>query len=111
MKEKAFEELSSIFGDDVEFLPVKFGDEIWHVVHCTKVEEEINFSVRGRVIQYRTFKNGPKEMELCDKYYFRVRNTDGIPTDMIYTEKFVDLIKSLKLKGIEFEESGELVEP
>ena len=50
-------------------------------------------------------------MELCDKYYFRVRNTDGIPTDMIYTEKFVDLIKSLKLKGIEFEESGELVEP
>ena len=111
LKEKAFEELSSIFGDDVEFLPVKFGDEIWHVVHCTKVEEEINFSVRGRVIQYRTFKNGPKEMELCDKYYFRVRNTDGIPTDMIYTEKFVDLIKSLKLKGIEFEESGELVEP
>ena len=110
LNKKALEELSSIFGEDVEFLPVKFGEEIWHIVHSTNIEEKMNFSVRGRVVQYRIFKNGPREMELCDKYYFRVRNSNGIPTDMIYTEKFVNLIKSLKLKGIELDETGEIME-
>ena len=110
LKGRALEELKSVFEDEAELLPVKYGDDIWYIVHGTKIEEEINFAVRGRVIPYRIFNNGPKELKLCDKYFFRVCNRYGTPTEMIYTEKFIELINKLKLKGVDFSESGEIME-
>lgn len=110
LKGRALEEIQDVFEDEAELLPVKCGDDIWYIVHSTKIEEEISFAVRGRVIPYRIFNNGSKEAELCNKYFFRAYNRYGTPTEMIYTEKFIELINKLKLKGVDFTESGEIME-
>lgn len=104
---KAYNELKDIFQDGAELLPVKYGKETWYIVHGTKIEEEINFAERGRVVTYKIFKNGPKEIELGNKYFFRLNDRYG---EMIFTEKFISLLDNLNYKGISFKETGEINE-
>lgn len=110
LKEHAYEILKNIFLDDeVEMLPVAYENERCYIPHCITAVSNMNIEIQKRKDEshyYYFSENELKNNRLYNKYFFKAELNHGVVTNMLFTERFINLVSEHNLKGIEFDEAG-----
>lgn len=108
LNEHAYNSLKDVFVKDTEFLPVVCNNELLYIPHIVSAIENIQVeTVKVKFNFYDVYREDDVIREgLNDKYYFRVDLGNNVFTNMLFTQKFIDLIQEYGLKGIKFDEVG-----
>lgn len=105
--QKIYDEIQEIFmNDEVEILPAKHNDDMYYIPRGLKAYE-VGYdmkSMEDHTMKYFFDINKLIEQGIDEKYCFRAA-TKGkmIVTQTFFTQKFVDLLKEKKVKGIDFD--------
>lgn len=106
LSENARNKMRDIFETErIELLPMYLGDEVYYLVHIVKMED-----VELKLTMYEGFKFIEEfderelvEKNIEDKYIFGIYLKENKVDEYTYiTEKFIDKVKELGLKGINF---------
>lgn len=90
--------------EEVELLPVKKGRDRFYILHGIKAHKLTGEIVKKGIQFHHIFKEEElKECGIDERLFIKAEMGYGVLSDLFFTEKFVNLIKELKLQGVEFE--------
>ena len=108
LTQKGKKMLGDVFSDeDTELIPLVFGTKEFFLVHCTKSVKLDAFELESWTIGKPLYHMNLEEIEshnLQERYYFKVELNNGRLSDLLFTEKFINLVKEREIQGVEFEE-------
>ena len=106
----AAEVLCEVFGDDVELLPVQYGDEVYFIVNILAVLDAIDYErstfrklTTGLVVGLEEYKLIPKVIK-NHKILKLVLNGRTMATEVFVNQEFKYKVESSGLKGFKFVE-------
>lgn len=102
---KAYENLSSILDlNDIELLPTKYKEQKYFLLHGIKAYD-VNYElieISSTECKIRFSEEELIEKGLNEKGLFRIRYKGGAVSDILFTDKFIEIINEYNLKGCEF---------
>ena len=90
----------------IELLPMYFENETYYLIHIINVDDLTYKYIKDSRGNFKLIFNEKEliEKKIIDKGLFRIFINDEEPDDSVYiTEKFVDKVRELGLKGVKFE--------
>lgn len=90
--------------EDIELLPVKKGKDKYYILHGIKAYRMFHENVKKGIKFYHKFDEKElNALEVENKLFFRGLFNNGVLSQLFYTEKFVELVTSYDLQGVDFE--------
>ena len=90
--------------DEIEFLPLKKGKKTFYILHGIKADKlTCDIVQKGIEMHYVFNENELKACGIESRLVIKAEMNFGVLSDLFFTEKFVDILKQLELKGVDFE--------